>query len=79
MNQQEFKQLSDQMIPSLQKKLDEKGDGQQVIQFQRSPFQQDNTLIGITLFEGSDSCEVYSLFNDGNSAYWSFQGTQQFK
>ncbi len=79
MNQQEFKQLSSQMIPALQKKLDEKGEGQQVIQFQREPFQPDKTLIGITLFEGSDSCGVYSLFNDGNSAYWSFQGTQQFK
>lgn len=79
MNPQEFKQLSDQMIPTLQKKLDEKGDGQQVIQFQRSPFQQDTALIGITLFEGSDSCEVYSLFNDGNSAYWSFQNVQRFK
>lgn len=79
MTPQEFKQLSDQMIPSLQKKLDEKGDGQQVIQFQKNPFQPDNTLIGITLFEGSDSCEVYSLFNDGNSAYWSFQNVQRFK
>lgn len=79
MTPQEFKQLSDQMIPSLQKKLDEKGDGQQVIRFQRDPFQQDTTLIGITLFEGSDSCEVYSLFNDGNSAYWSFQNVQRFK
>ncbi len=79
MNQQEFKQLSSQMIPALQKKLDEKGEGQQVIQFQREPFQPDNTLIGITLFEGSDYCEVYSLFNDGNSAYWSFQNVQRFK
>jgi hypothetical protein len=79
MNPQEFKQLSSQVVGRVQAKLDEKGDGQKVFTFKNNPFDQNTTLYGIPLFKDSNVCEVYALFNDGNTAYWSFQGQQQFK
>jgi hypothetical protein len=79
MSPQEFKQLSSQVVGRVQAKLDEKGDGQKVITFPSNPFDQNTTLYGIPLFKDSNVCEVYALFNDGNTAYWSFKGQQQFK
>tara|TARA_R110002153_G_C13058496_1_gene471858 strand:- start:15 stop:239 length:225 start_codon:yes stop_codon:yes gene_type:complete len=72
MSPQEYKQLSNKVVPALQERLPE--NDIKVLQ-QESPF--GGMLIGISLFKGSTSYETYELNNNGEEASYQFKGIVQ--
>ena len=75
MNTKEFLALNDNIIPKVQSKLDKLGDGNVIVQLQ--PMRPNTTIYGISSVDGNAPYEAYELYNDGNSASWSYKGKVQ--
>lgn len=77
MNTKEFKNLNNTLIKGVQVKLDKIGDGNAIVELQNNQHFNNTVVYGISSVDGNPPYEAYELYNDGNSASWSYKGRVQ--